>query len=215
MPIYNDQLEDYIRQTFAIEDQTLRHIRESIPEQGLPAIFVRPEEGLLLQFLAVTSNAKMALELGTLGGYSGVWIARGMASDGKLITIEKIPERAQVAREHFRLADVADRVEVWIGDSHDLLPDLSRNGPYDFIFIDAEKEGYGTYLDWSLNNLRPGGILAAHNAFRHGAIVDPKNDDPGTDAIRRFNQRLATEPRLISTIFPAGDGMAVAVLRPT
>jgi caffeoyl-CoA O-methyltransferase len=215
MPTYNDQLEAYIRQAFAVEDEILRQIRATIPERGLPVIFVRPEEGLMLQFLAAASNAKMALELGTLGGYSGVWIARGMASDGKLITIEKIPEHAQVARENFQLAGVADRVEVWLGDSHELLPDLSRTGPYDFIFIDAEKEGYGAYLDWSLDNLRPGGILAAHNAFRHGAIVDPKNEDPGTDVIRRFNQRLATEPRLISTIFPAGDGMAIAVLRTT
>ena len=211
MPIYNEELESYIRKIFTAEDQVLSQIRDATLARGLPAISVRPEEGRLLQFLAATCNAQVALEIGTLGGYSGVWIARGLAPHGRLITIEKNPKHADVARDHFRLAGISEQVEIRIGDAHNLLPTLSDEGPFDMIFVDAEKEGYTDYLKWSLANLRPGGVLAAHNVFRHGAIVDLRNQDPSTEAIRSFNHRLATESRLISTIFPAGDGMAIAV----
>jgi caffeoyl-CoA O-methyltransferase len=213
MPIYNKELEGYIRKIFTVEDQVLSQIRDETPARGLPAISVRPEEGRLLEFLAATCNAQVALEIGTLGGYSGVWIARGLAPHGRLITVERNPQHADVARDHFRLAGVSERVDIRIGDAHSLLPRLSDEGPFDMIFIDAEKEGYPDYLEWSLSNLLPGGVLAAHNAFRHGAIVDTKDKDPGTEAIRSFNHRLATESRMISTIFPAGDGMAIAVMR--
>jgi caffeoyl-CoA O-methyltransferase len=213
MPIYNEKLESYIRKTFTAEDRILSHIRDSTPARGLPAISVRPEEGRLLQFLAATCNAQIALEIGTLGGYSGIWIARGLTPQGRLITVEKNPQHAEVAREHFLLAGVSEQVEIRIGDAHNLLPTLSDEGPFDMIFIDAEKEGYPSYLEWSLANLCPGGVLAAHNVFRHGAIIDSKDKSPSTEAIRSFNHRLATESRLISTIFPAGDGMAIAVMR--
>ena len=213
MPIYNEELESYIRKTFTAEDQILSHIRDATPTRGLPAISVRPEEGRLLQFLAATCNAQIALEIGTLGGYSGVWIARGLTPRGRLITVEKNPQHADVAREHFILAGVSEQVEIRIGDAHSLLPTLSEVGPFDMIFIDAEKEGYPDYLEWSLANLCPGGVLAAHNVFRHGAIIDSRDKNPSTEAIRSFNHRLATESRLISTIFPASDGMAIAVMR--
>ncbi len=213
MPIYNKELESYIRRMFSAEDQILSQIRDATSARGLPAVSVRPEEGRLLQFLAATSNAQLALEIGTLGGYSSVWIARGLASHGRLITVEKNPQHADVARDHLRLAGVSALVDIRIGDAHNLLPTLSDEGPFDMIFIDAEKEGYPDYLEWSLANLRPGGVLAAHNVFHYGAIVDSKNKDPSIEAVRMFNHRLATEPRLISTIFPAGDGMAIAVMR--
>ena len=161
MPIYNEELELYIRKTFTAEDQILSHIRDATPTRGLPAISVRPEEGRLLQFLAATCNAQIALEIGTLGGYSGVWIARGLAPHGRLITVEKSPQHADVARDHFRLAGVSDQVDIRIGDAHNLLPTLSDEGPFDMIFVDAEKEGYPDYLEWSLANLRAGGVLAA------------------------------------------------------
>ncbi len=213
MATYSDAISSYIRQTFAREDEVLAHIRQAIPERGLPAITVQPEEGRFLQFLATVCDSHLALEIGTLGGYSGVWIARGLASGGRLITIEKIPARATVAREHFQLAGVAERVEVRVGNAHDLLPGLGSEGPFDFIFIDAEKQGYPAYLDWAVVNLRPGGVLAAHNAFRHGAVVDPSHHDPATKAIRNFNRRLADHPHVVSAVFPAGDGIAIAVFR--
>jgi caffeoyl-CoA O-methyltransferase len=154
------------------------------------------------------SGAKRALEIGTLGGYSGTWIARGLALDGRLITIERDPERAEMAREHFRKVGLSDRVKVHVGDAHSLLASLKNVGPFDFIFIDAEKEGYPAYYEWALENLTLGGILAAHNALSHGAVADPEDRRERTIALRRFNEELASNPDFVSMIFPAGDGIA-------
>ncbi|MCZ6530427.1 MAG: O-methyltransferase [Chloroflexi bacterium] len=213
MPIYNEAIENYVRKTFAVEDEILSTIRSEIPRRGLPEITVRPEEGRFLQFLVAASGARLALEIGTLGGYSGVWIARGLPTGGKLITLELSEEHAAVAADHFEMAGVTDKVEMRVGDAHELLQDLAYEGPFDFVFIDAEKEGYPAYLDWAETNLRPRGMIAGHNAFVHGAIVDSADRDPRAVAVRRFNERLADDERFISVVFPAGDGTAVAVLR--
>lgn len=213
MPTFNEDLEAYLRAGFGAEDEVLSHIRQAIPQRGLPAITVRPEEGRFLQFLAAASRAQLAVEIGTLGGYSGTWIARGLAEGAKLITLEMEPDHAAVAQEHFELAGVADRVEIRIGNAHDLLPELVDQGPFGFVFIDAEKEGYLDYLDWTIANLRPGGVLAAHNAFRGGRVADPEIDESAVGVSRAFNQRLADDPRLISSIFPAGDGTAFGIYR--
>jgi len=213
MTIYNDALSSFITQTFAPEDNSLVHIREQIEARGLPDITVRPEEGRFLQVLVAACRARLALEIGTLGGYSGTWIARGLPDGGRLITLEVDPKRAEIASEHFRLAGVDDRVEIRIGDAHSLLPELSDEGPFDFVFIDAEKEGYPAYLRWTVEHLRPGGVLAAHNAFRRGAILDPEDQAPVVVATREFHQMVAQDPRLLATIFPAGDGMTIAVLQ--
>lgn len=213
MPIYNEALENYVRGTFSAEDEILSTIRSEIPRRGLPEITIRPEEGRFLQFIVAASGARLAVEIGTLGGYSGVWIARGLPPGGKLITLELSEEHAAVAADHFEMAGVADKVELRVGDAHDLLQDLTNEGPFEFVFIDAEKEGYPAYLDWAEANLRPRGIVAGHNAFRHGAIVDSDDSDPRAAATRIFNDRLASDDRFISTIFPAGDGTAMGVLR--
>jgi predicted O-methyltransferase YrrM len=147
------------------------------------------------------------------GGYSGTWIVRGLPDDGYLITIEVNPEHALVAANNFRLAGLAERVDIRVGDVHQMLPELSTEGPFDFIFIDAEKMGYPAYLDWALENLQPGGIVAGHNAFGHGDVVNAADTSERTEALRAFNRRLAEDPRMVSLIFPAGDGLAVAVRR--
>jgi caffeoyl-CoA O-methyltransferase len=213
MPTYNDDLSAYISQTFAVEDQALGLIRKGISESGLPQISIRPEEGRFLQFLVQASRAKLALEIGTLGGYSGTWIARGLVENGRLITLEVDPHHAAVAREHFKIAGVADRVEVREGNALDLLPQLSSVGQFDFIFIDAEKESYPDYLDWALENLQPGGIVVAHNAFLHRDILNQTDKTERIKSMQQFNNRLASDQRLISTIFPAGDGLAIGVFR--
>jgi caffeoyl-CoA O-methyltransferase len=210
MPIYNDALEAYLRTTFAEEDQVMAEIRALIPEKGLPAITVRPEEGRFLQFLVASSKAKHALEIGTLGGYSGTWIARGLPPQGKLITLEMEPRHADVARQHFKFAGVEESVEIRVGNAHDLLLEIQGEGPFDFIFIDAEKEGYLEYWHWAQANLSLGGVMAAHNAFRHGRIVDLTADDKGVEIVRAFNRAVAEDPRFVAMIFPAGDGMVVA-----
>ncbi len=211
MPTFDSALEVYIRATFAHEDEVLARIREQIPARGLPNIMLHPEEGQFLQFLVAVSGAQRAVEIGTLGGYSGVWIARGLPPDGRLITLEVSPEHAAVAQEHFALAELNTKVELRIGDAHELLPKVQEEGPVDFVFIDAEKSGYPAYLEWALSALRRGGVLAAHNAFGLGKVSDPAEQDKGTEIIRQFNRRVAEHPDLIPAIYPAGDGMAVAV----
>lgn len=213
MTIYNDAVSEYVNNTFVREDDTLAQIRAQIPERGLPAIMIRPEEAAFLQVLVAATGAHTAVEIGTLGGYSGSWIARALPKDGRLITLEVKPQHADVAREHFQMAGVADKVDLRVGDAHKLLRSLVPEGPFDFVFIDAEKEGYGDYLAWTLDNLRPGGVVAAHNAFRSGRVADPDNREAGVEAMRDFNRAFAESPRLLATVFPAGDGMAIGVLR--
>jgi caffeoyl-CoA O-methyltransferase len=212
MTIYNAAHAHYITTHFAQPDAVLQHVYDAIPKRGLPAITIKPEEGRFLQFLARANGARRAVEIGTLGGYSGIWLARGLPAAGKLITLEMEARHADVAREHFALAGLSERVEVRLGNAHHLLPALSAEGPFDVCFIDAEKTGYGAYLDWALTNVRPGGVIAAHNAFRNGALIDEHNTDPDNVYMRAFNQRFATEPRLLSTIYPAGDGMLIGIV---
>jgi predicted O-methyltransferase YrrM len=213
MPVYNDALSGYITNTFASPDPVLEQVRQAIPARGLPAITIQPEEGRFLQFLVCANNARRVVEIGTLGGYSGIWIARGLPAGGRLITLEREARHAEVAREHFALAGVGDRIDLRVGDARQLLPELASDGPYDFCFIDADKESYPLYLDWALANIRPGGVVAAHNAFRQGSLVDSSDDSPETRTMRQFNQRFASEPRLLATIFPAGDGTLIGVVR--
>jgi caffeoyl-CoA O-methyltransferase len=212
MTTYNDQFSAYITETFARPDDALEQILTNIPARGLPAIAIKPEEGRFLQFLVAASGARRAVEIGTLGGYSGTWLARGLPADGKLITLEVEPHHADVAREHFALAGVDDKVEVRVGNAHDRLPGLAAEGPFDFCFIDAEKSGYHAYLDWALANVRAGGVIAAHNAFRGGALLDETDQSADAGLMREFNQRFAREPRLLSIIFPAGDGTLAGVV---
>jgi caffeoyl-CoA O-methyltransferase len=211
MIVYNDRLSQYITDLFAPHDQALQQAWDDIPRYGLPAITVKPEEGRFLQFLARASGAGLALELGTLGGYSSMWIARGLAPGGRLITVERDPRHAEIAAAHFSEAGLSDRIEIRIGEAVQLLEELGGRTPYDFIFIDADKPGYPEYFDWSLENVRLGGIIAAHNAFRHGSVAGIGPDDSFSETMRKFNRRVAGEERLISTIFPAGDGMLISV----
>ncbi|MCK5053263.1 MAG: O-methyltransferase [Anaerolineales bacterium] len=211
MPTYDDNLEGYLRDLFAIEDDVLKIIRENIVVSGLPQMTIKPEEGRFLEFIVAASGVHLALEIGTLGGYSGTWIVRGLPDEGRLITIEEDPERAAVAEGNFRLAGFAERVDIRVGDAHQLLPELSTEGPFGFVFIDAEKEGYPAYLDWALENLRPGGVVAGHNAFGRGGVANEADTSARIEALRTFNRRLAEDPQMVSLIFPAGDGTAFAV----
>ncbi len=211
MTVYNDKVSQYVTDTFVDQDDALRVTMEDIPKKGLPTINIKPEEGRFLQVLVRASGVNKAIEIGTLGGYSGIWIARGLLPGGKLVTLEKEPYHAQVASEHFRLAGVQDQVEIRIGNAHESLHQLAPLGPYDFIFIDAEKDGYDDYFTWALDNTRLGGVIAAHNAFRKGSVAGTAEKDAYTEGMQAFNRRVAAEPRVLSTIYPAGDGMIIAV----
>jgi predicted O-methyltransferase YrrM len=211
MTTYDEELSRYITGLFANHDEALRRAWEDTPRKGLPAISVKPEEGRFLQFLVRACRTAKALELGTLGGYSGIWIARGLAPGGKLISLEVEPRHAEVARQHFAVAGLANKVEVRVGNAQQLLDELDAEAPFDFVFIDADKPGYPDYFDWALEHIRIGGVIAAHNAFRGGDVARSGASDEGTEAMRAFNRRVASEPRVISTIYPGGDGTLLAV----
>lgn len=215
MTTYNDELSQYISQLFAVEDEALQQVRESIPQRGLPQIEIQPEEGRFIQLLVRASGATRALEIGTLGGYSGIWIARGLAPGGMLVTLEMEPKHALVAQENFALAGVGERVEVRVGNAHELLPKMDEEPPFDFVFIDADKAGYPDYYEWALAHTRPGGLITAHNAFRAGEIIEREGEevDAMTQAMRAFNAQLAHDERVLSTIYPGGDGLVIAVKR--
>ncbi len=211
MTTYNNQLSQYITDLFAHEDQALRQVRENITSSGLPAINVTPEEGCFLQFLVHTCQANKALEIGTLGGYSAIWIARGLPAGGKLISLEVDAQRAKFALEQITMAGFDKQVEIRAGNALELLPQLVCEAPFDFIFIDADKPSFGKYFKWAYDNLRTNGMIAAHNAFRGGGVAQGNQSDETTRRIRDLNQRVAADPRLFSTIFPAGDGTLVAI----
>jgi caffeoyl-CoA O-methyltransferase len=208
----HDRLRAYVTNLCAIEDSALRELRANAEAAGLPSIQLKPDEAKLLQFLIKAVGARRVVELGTLGGYSGTWIARALPADGRLITLELDSRHAEVARRNFAHTGVAQRVEIRVGLANDTLKTLSKEGPFDAVFIDADKPGYPTYLDWALNNVRAGGLIAAHNAFRQGDILDSQSKDASSAAIRQFNETLAHSPRVLSTIIQVGDGMAVAIV---
>jgi caffeoyl-CoA O-methyltransferase len=212
MPVYDDALSRHIAATFAAEDAALRAAREDAEKGGLPPISIKPEEGRFLHLLARACGARNAVEIGTLGGYSAIWIARGLAPGGRLVTLEASPAHAAVARRTLERAGLGAVVEVVEGDAHATLPAVARRGPFDFCFIDAEKTGYDAYLDWALANVRAGGAIAAHNAFRGGDLLDERARDADTEAVRAVIARFAREPRLCATIFPAGDGTLAGIV---
>ncbi len=202
-------LSQYVVDLFATEDDALEWIQAETVRNEMPQISLKAEEGRLLQFLVQSVGARKAVEIGALAGYSGTWIARALPADGKLFTLEVSSKHAKVARASFDKAGVGGKVELIEGSALDSLKKLSAQGPFDFVFIDADKGGYPAYLEWAVENLRPGGMIAAHNAFRGGKVTSPDSDDDR--AMDSFNRSIAANPRLSSTILSIGDGMAVGI----
>ena len=208
------ELSRWAERTFAPEDPILAEIRERSVAAGLPAIAVGKMDGLHLEVLARLCGARKAVEIGTLGGYSGVCILRGMERGSVLHTFELSEKHAEVARESFRKAGVADRTRVHVGPALRLLPGIEGEGPFDLCFIDADKTGYPAYLAWAEKNLRMGGVVIGDNAFGFGGVL--RDDIPGTDreaivAIRKFNEELARSGRFRATMIPTSEGLAVGV----
>ncbi len=210
-PEVQRQLTLFVRAMFAPEDAILQTVRQHTSERGLPQIAIRPEEGQMLYFLASLIGARRILEIGTLAGYSGIWLARALPKDGELVTLELDPKHAQVAREHFALAGLAERVHIVEGKAMHTLTHALADARFDMVFVDADKTGYPEYLAWSVEHVRPGGLIAAHNAFRDGHLF---TEDPRSLATRKMLEAMAAHERLLSTIIPVGDGIAVAQVLP-
>ena len=203
-----DELAEYVEGLFAPEDAVLGGARERSDAAGLPQIQVPPVTGRLVHVLVRLSGGARVLEVGSLGGYSAVWIARALPSHGTLLTLEREPVHAEVARETLREAGFSDRCEVREGDALDLLAELHET--FDVVFLDADKENLVHYLAHAGRLLRPGGLLVVDNALWHGLVTNPEPGSPA-EFVDRFNRALAADPRFVSTIVPVGDGVAVGV----
>jgi len=203
------RLEAYQRRLFGVEDDVLARVRERHAEMGFPEIHVSAEQGRLLNVMVRAVGARRILEVGSLAGYSGIWLARGLPPGGELVTIERDGTRAAAARAAFSEAGEAERARVLEGDAHTILPTLE--GPFDAVFLDADKAPMPTYLEHAIRLLRSGGLLIADNAFFHGSVADPDDHSPDAEGMREFNRLVASDPRLASALVPMRDGIVVAV----
>ncbi len=207
----------YIRDLFVREDELLSGFAREAEAAGLPRIQVPPELGRFLSMLVRITGARRVLEIGTLGGYSATWMARALPPEGRIITLEREPRHAEFARSFLERAGVADRVEIVLGTALDSLPRLeaSGEGPFDLVFIDADKASYPDYLRWALRLTRPGGVIVGDNVWRGGSVLSPETEDARGAA--EFNRIAAESPRLEALLFTnrgGQDGFLVAVVRP-
>jgi caffeoyl-CoA O-methyltransferase len=209
----DSDLAAYVAETYAPEDAVLREIRERSSRAGLPDIQVAALDARHLEVLTRMVAPRRAVEIGTLGGYSGVSILRGMAPDGVLDTVEHEAKHAEVARASFVKAGFADRVRLHLGQAEAILPKLVAIGPFDLCFIDADKEGYPRYLRWAADNLRAGGLVVLDNAFLFGHLAKKPIGEHARAiaAMREAHAMLAQSGRFRATVLPTGEGLAVGV----
>ena len=208
----SDRIGEYISGLFAPEDELLASLREEADRTGLPPIAVSADEGRLLQVLLMSIRARRVLEVGTLGGYSAIWMARALPEDGELLSIEIEQKHADFARRYVERAGLAERIEIRVGRALEVLPSLDGE-KFDAVFIDADKEPMPTYFEWALRLLRPGGLVIADNTLWGGKVYDEAEHDEKTKAVREFNRRMATDPRVLSILVPTHDGVAIGVVR--
>ncbi len=210
------RLEEYTARTFHPEDDVLREIRTRSKAVGLPEIQVAALDGLHLEVLTRLAGAKKIVEIGALGGYSGVCLLRGAGDGGRLWTFELEEKNAAVVRESLSRAGFAERSQVIVGRASDTLPSIEKHGPFDLVFIDADKEGYPGYLAWAAQHLRVGGAVLGDNAFLFGEVIDDPAARPeraaAITAMRAFHGGL-TDPkgRFRATMIPTGEGLALGV----
>ncbi len=210
-------VDDFIADTLVPGDAALEAALEASKKAGLPPINVAPNQGKLLMLLAQAVGARRILEIGTLGGYSTIWLARGLAPDGRLITLEANADYAKIARANIERAGFGEKVEIRVGRAIDLLPSLADQAAFDLIFIDADKPGTPGYFQWAVRLARPGALIIVDNVVRDGAILDASSKDENVQAMRRFFELAATDPRVsgtaIQTVGGKGhDGLAILLV---
>jgi predicted O-methyltransferase YrrM len=209
----------YITDLFVPPDPALDAALQATADAGMPPANVSPNQGKLLYVLALAHGARSILEIGTLAGYSTIWLARALPAGGRLVTLEVDPKHAEVARANIARAGLAARVELRLGRALDTLPHLMAEGagPFDLVFIDADKPNNTAYFEWALKLTRRGSLIIADNVVRDGAVLDADSADASVQGVRRFNAALAAEPRVaasaIQTVGSKGyDGLAIAVV---
>jgi caffeoyl-CoA O-methyltransferase len=214
------KIDEYIQEKLRLQDELLLKVEEEIRKADIGWQNISPNQGRLLQTLATICNAKRILEIGTFGGYSAIWMARALKDDGKLTTLELDENYAAVAQKNFHLAKVADKIELRLGKAVDVLLDLEREqqGPFDMIFIDADKPSYPDYFKWALRLSRPGTLIVVDNVIKYARVLDPDMTDERMVAVRKFNDLLGESEQLTSIIIQTvgvkiPDGIAIAVVR--
>jgi predicted O-methyltransferase YrrM len=209
----------YLQDLFVAPDVALDRALHDSQAAGLPSINVSPNQGKLLHLLARAAGARLILEIGTLGGYSAIWLARALPAGGRVITLEAAPQHAEMARANITRAGLAGIVDVRLGPALATLSQLASEGlgPFDFVVIDADKENYSNYFAWALQHSRTGTVIIADNVVRKGAVIDADSADAAVQGVRRFNETIAREPRVtasaIQTVGCKGyDGFVMAVV---
>lgn len=212
-------VDQYIDHLVAPEDAALKAVLPALDAAGMPQISISPNQGKFLQMLALLCRAERILELGTLGGYSTIWMARALPKTGRLISLELEAAYAEVARENIVRAGLSEKVDIRVGNALETLAALEKEnaGPFDLIFIDADKPPYAEYFQWALRLSRPGSLIVADNVIREGAVLEPDSPDERVTGVRRFNQLIADHPAvsasILQTVGAKGyDGMAFAVV---
>jgi predicted O-methyltransferase YrrM len=213
------QVDGYLAGLLSPADDAFTAALAANHEANLPAIDVPVQLGKFLALMIQISGSKRVLEIGTLGGYSTIWLARAIPAAGKVVTLELEPRHAEIARANLARAGVLDRVDLRVGSASESLREIHESGasPFDFIFIDADKKSLPEYLDWSLKLARVGTIIIADNVIRDGKVIDAESTDPNIQGTRRFLELVAAHPRLsataIQTVDSKGyDGFAMAVV---
>lgn len=214
-----DAVDNYFTEWLVGNDPALEAALEANEAAGLPPISVAPTQGKLLHLLARACHARRILEIGTLGGYSTIWLARALPADGHLITLEADPKHAEVARANLARAELSAVVDVRVGKALDTLPTLASEaaGPFDLIFIDADKVSNADYFAWGVQLSRPGSVIIVDNVVRGGAVADATSDDPSVQGVRRLHEAIATDHRVsataLQTVGVKGyDGLTLALV---
>lgn len=213
MRIENEKKDNYITSLFAKEDEAMASVIKSLRQDEVQ-MQISPVEGKILHTLVKMIGAKKIVEVGTLGGYSAIWMARALPEDGKLYAIEMDYKKETRIRENFATCGVENRVELIIGKGKDILPNIEGKGPFDVVFIDADKINYLFYLEWAEKNVRKGGLIIGDNSFLFGTVYGCNTNEmkPETiEGMKQFNIRLADELKYTSIILPTSEGMTVAV----
>jgi len=212
-------VDNYVSEMLVPPDKVLDQALEASADSGLPEIAVAPNQGKFLMLLARSIKARNILEIGTLGGYSTIWLARALPKAGRVVTLEAVARHAEVARANFKRAGLADVIDLRLGKALDTLPRLAaeKPDPFDFIFIDADKENIPDYFTWSLKLARPGSMIIVDNVIRDGEVVNARSKDPSVKGVRRFNEMLKSETRVsatsIQTVGVKGyDGFTLALV---
>ena len=213
-------VDNYLGEVLVRQDRHLDNAVAASDAAGLPSIQVSPPQGKLLEIMIEMMGARNILEVGTLGGYSTIWMARSLPVDGHVVTIEIDPKHAHVAQENFNRAGLAQKIELRTGNAREILPAMIDEGagPFDFVFIDADKASNPDYFGWALEMSRPGSVIIVDNVIREGSIVDAESEDASVKGVRRLNELMAGNPRIsvtaLQTVGIKGyDGFSVAIVR--